>query len=111
LRNENCQGALKLSPFNVSDQSAVVTPPDAAQGVLRIVVSDNGPGIDAATAERMFRPFFTTKAKGTGLGLALVLKIIVTHNGRIAAASRDGGGARLTVSLPLSAAPEPLTEV
>ena len=83
---------------------------DTVQGVLRISVLDNGPGIDAALAARVFRPFFTTKAKGTGLGLALVQKIVVTHNGRVAAANADGGGARLTVSLPLLPAPT-LTEV
>jgi len=49
----------------------------------------------------MFRPFFTTKARGTGLGLALVQKIIVTHNGRVTAGNVVGGGARLVVTLPL----------
>ena len=56
-------------------------------GRCRIDVVDNGPGVDPAVAPRMFRPFFTTKARGTGLGLALVQKIIVTHNGRVAAAN------------------------
>ena len=68
---------------------------------LRVSVSDNGPGVDPAVATRIFRPFFTTKARGTGLGLALVQKIIVTHNGRVTAANADGGGACLTVTLPL----------
>lgn len=84
------------------------TPPQIAidgavgpAGVLRITVSDNGPGVAAAVAPRMFRPFFTTKARGTGLGLALVQKIIVTHNGRVTAANGDHGGARLVVSLPI----------
>ena len=70
-------------------------------GTLRVSVSDNGPGLDPAVATRIFRPFFTTKARGTGLGLALVQKIIVTHNGRVSAANADGGGACLTVTLPL----------
>jgi nitrogen-specific signal transduction histidine kinase len=50
----------------------------------------------------MFRPFVTTKARGTGLGLALVQKIVVTHNGACRP-SADAGGARLTVTLPVSA--------
>ena len=71
---------------------------------LRVNVSDNGPGVDPKVADRIFRPFFTTKARGTGLGLALVLKIIVTHNGRIHAANSASGGACLTVILPLRTA-------
>jgi two-component system sensor histidine kinase HydH len=74
---------------------------DSSQRTLRISVTDNGPGVDPAVVPTMFRPFFTTKAHGTGLGLALVQKIIVTHNGRVTAGDVDGGGARLTVTLPL----------
>jgi PAS domain S-box-containing protein len=76
--------------------------PDAAHRVLRINVSDNGPGVPEAVAPRIFRPFFTTKAQGTGLGLALVQKIIVTHNGRVNVVNDHGGGARFVVSLPLA---------
>ena len=81
---------------------------DAAQRVLRIDVVDNGAGIDPAVAPRIFRPFFSTKARGTGLGLALVQKIIVTHNGRVVPSNPGEGGARFAVTLPLSAgSPEP----
>jgi two-component system sensor histidine kinase HydH len=73
-------------------------------GSLRVNVSDNGPGVDPKVADRIFRPFFSTKARGTGLGLALVQKIIVTHNGRIHAANSASGGACLTVTLPLRSA-------
>ncbi|HSC29999.1 MAG TPA: ATP-binding protein [Vicinamibacterales bacterium] len=74
---------------------------DRAQKLLRVTVLDNGPGINEASASRLFRPFFTTRSRGTGLGLALVQKIVVTHNGRVAAANNQGGGARLAVTLPL----------
>lgn len=74
--------------------------PEPAQSVLRITVTDNGQGIDPGLAQRIFQPFFTTKAHGTGLGLALVQKIIVTHNGRVTAASGPVGG-RIVVTLPL----------
>jgi signal transduction histidine kinase len=70
--------------------------------MLRVVVSDNGPGITPTIAERMFRPFFTTKARGTGLGLALVQKIVVTHNGRVGALVHDQAGARVAFTLPLA---------
>jgi two-component system nitrogen regulation sensor histidine kinase GlnL len=75
---------------------------DRAQRVARIAVIDNGPGVDPAVASRIFRPFVTTRARGTGLGLAVVQKIVVTHNGRVAAQPEPGGGARFTVTLPLA---------
>ena len=53
---------------------------------MRITVDDSGPGIEPAARERVFRPFFTSKRNGTGLGLALVQKIIVFHNGRVTSA-------------------------
>ena len=74
---------------------------DRAQKVMRIAVDDNGPGIAPAARERVFRPFFTSKRNGTGLGLALVQKIIVFHNGRVGIGASPLGGASLQVTLPL----------
>lgn len=74
---------------------------DRAQSTLRVAVIDNGPGVDPAVAARIFRPFVTTRARGTGLGLALVQKIVVTHNGRVAVQPEPTGGTRFTVTLPL----------
>jgi signal transduction histidine kinase len=73
---------------------------DPGQPVLRISVVDNGPGIEPRLAGRIFQPFVTTRARGTGLGLALVQKIVVTHNGRVTAQPEPGGGTRFVVSLP-----------
>lgn len=75
---------------------------DAAQKAWRITVSDNGPGIAEQHRERVFQPFFTMKRNGTGLGLALVQKIIVFHNGRVAVAPAQEGGASFQVTLPLA---------
>jgi signal transduction histidine kinase len=75
---------------------------DAGRGIARITVDDNGPGIDPPKRDRIFQPFFTSKGTGTGLGLALVQKIIVFHNGRVTAGESPQGGARLQISLPLS---------
>ncbi len=72
-------------------------------GHVRVSVDDNGPGVAAADRERIFRPFVTTKGRGTGLGLALVQKIIVTHNGRILVTSAAGGGASFQMTLPVLA--------
>jgi PAS domain S-box-containing protein len=66
----------------------------------RITIFDNGAGIAAGNLPKLFRPFFTTKAKGTGLGLAVVQKIIVQHGGRVEARNRTEGGAAFIVTLP-----------
>jgi PAS domain S-box-containing protein len=98
-----CRNALEAcADAHVVPSVTVAGVLDRQQGTLRISVSDNGPGVGAAVAATMFRPFVTTKARGTGLGLALVQKIVVTHNGRVSAINADGGGARLTVTLPVS---------
>jgi signal transduction histidine kinase len=76
---------------------------DRAQRVSRICVNDNGPGIAPALRERVFRPFFTSKRNGTGLGLALVQKIVVFHNGRVVVATSPLGGAALQITLPTAA--------
>jgi signal transduction histidine kinase len=75
---------------------------DVAARISRISITDNGPGVPAALRERVFQPFFTTKRDGTGLGLALVQKIIVFHNGRVVATSGPEGGASFQITLPLA---------
>jgi signal transduction histidine kinase len=70
-------------------------------GFQKISVSDNGPGIPSDVLPKLFRPFFTTKAKGTGLGLAVVQKIIVQHGGQVEVRNRPEGGAEFIVTLPL----------
>jgi signal transduction histidine kinase len=72
---------------------------DAAQ--QRITVRDNGPGIPADQLEKIFIPFFTTKSSGTGLGLALVHRIVTQHGGAITAQSSTAG-TQFTISLPKS---------
>ena len=96
LRNavEACAGSSTVPRIVV--QSEV----DRQQRLMKVAVNDNGPGIAPALRERIFRPFFTSKRNGTGLGLALVQKIVVFHNGRIIAGVSPEGGASLQVTLP-----------
>jgi signal transduction histidine kinase len=64
-------------------------------------VADNGPGVPDAHRERVFTPFFTTKDRGTGLGLATVRKVIDAHRGRIVLTRSQAGGACFNVHIPL----------
>jgi nitrogen fixation/metabolism regulation signal transduction histidine kinase len=68
-----------------------------------LIVQDNGPGIPQDVMLRLFEPYVTSKAKGTGLGMAIVKKIIEEHGGVIQAANRPQGGARITIRLPIYA--------
>jgi PAS domain S-box-containing protein len=99
-----CRNALEAcTEAGVHPQITIESVPDRAQRLVRIAVIDNGPGVPPAMASRIFMPFVTTRARGTGLGLALVQKIIVTHNGRVTVQSEAGGGTRFVVTLPLVA--------
>jgi signal transduction histidine kinase len=67
---------------------------------VAIEIRDNGPGIAPDDLERIFSPFFTTKPQGSGLGLAVVRKVVDAHDGRIDAVSAPGRGAAFKVTLP-----------
>ncbi|MDP9337677.1 MAG: ATP-binding protein [Acidobacteriota bacterium] len=73
----------------------------AETGFQRITIFDNGPGIPNSARGKLFRPFYTTKANGTGLGLAVVQKIIIQHGGQVDARNRPEGGAAFIVTLPV----------
>lgn len=77
--------------------------PDAAPAV-EIVIHDDGVGIPPENLPRVFEPYFTTKAHGTGLGLALVRQTIHDHGGTIGVQSEPGRGTTFTVTLPVSPA-------
>lgn len=66
-----------------------------------ITVADTGEGMDEKTYNRIFEPYFTTKAKGTGLGLTMVYKIIKESAGEIDVRSFPGKGTVFTISLPV----------
>jgi two-component system sensor kinase FixL len=74
----------------------------AAGKACRIAIVDSGPGIPADVREKIFTPFFTTKARGTGLGLPTVKRLIDAHSGDIAIDCPPEGGTTVVVRLPLS---------
>lgn len=70
---------------------------------VNLVFSDNGRGIDHEDLKHIFEPYFTTKPKGTGLGLMIVDRIIREHHGALSAHSEPGQGAQLAITLPVAA--------
>ena len=93
----------KFAPAGTPVEVTLVTvAPD-----VRLVVADHGPGIPAEDRERVFDRFYRSAASrtlpGSGLGLAIVAQVVRAHGGEVRAGGRDGGGAVLTVVLPLSA--------
>ena len=72
-----------------------------AKTSARIAIADTGPGILPEHLDRIFEPYFTTKERGTGLGLALTHRIIQGHNGGIRAENAPDGGARFEITLPI----------
>jgi two-component system sensor kinase FixL len=87
---ENCAGTKRLLvEIGTVDADALVS------------VSDNGPGLPADYSENIFKAFFTTKADGLGMGLAISRSIVEAHNGRLWAEPNSDGGATFRIALPL----------
>ncbi len=74
--------------------------PVAGEMGVQIAISDNGPGLSDFAAENIFNPFFTTKSKGTGLGMAIAKRIVESHEGEIYANQSVESGAELVLRLP-----------
>jgi two-component system nitrogen regulation sensor histidine kinase NtrY len=78
----------------------VSTAHDARSGVVRIVVSDNGPGVPPEDRDKLFMPYYSTKGRGSGLGLAIVRRIIVEHGGNIQVGPMLPSGTVFTIEMP-----------
>jgi PAS domain S-box-containing protein len=87
--------AVEAAPGPVECEAHVV----GAEVVL--TVADRGPGVPDSARRRIFDPFFSTKSRGTGLGLAVSKQIIDEHDGRIRLLPRRGGGTRVVIELPV----------
>jgi signal transduction histidine kinase len=70
------------------------------RGGFELEIADSGPGLAPEQLERVFEPFYTTKASGTGLGLSIVQRIAEAHGGRVTALNCPQGGAAFTIELP-----------
>jgi signal transduction histidine kinase len=108
-------GQLRRALLNLARNAAAVMQGRAGSVVLsaarvdanshvRLEVRDRGPGVPADMREKIFTPFFTTREKGTGLGLAFVREIVREHGGEVSVADAEGGGAVFRIDLPDEAA-------
>ncbi len=79
--------------------SLVVAP---GAGFTEVRLEDEGPGIPPDQVARIFEPFYTTKKRGVGMGLAVCLRIVTAHDGMLRAVSRAGGGTTMSVQLPVA---------
>ncbi len=79
---------------------SVETDHDPVNGVARVTVCDNGPGIPPADRERLFMPYYSTKGRGSGLGLAIVRRIVAEHGGSIEVVDNVPSGSRFIIELP-----------
>jgi nitrogen fixation/metabolism regulation signal transduction histidine kinase len=73
---------------------------DRPNGVIRLTVTDNGPGIPAADRDKLFMPYYSTKGRGSGLGLAIVRRIVAEHGGAIEVSDAEPSGTMFSVELP-----------
>jgi len=95
------QNLLMNAAQAMQGRGAVQVMLEPLDGVCRVTVRDSGPGIPADVRERIFTPFFTTKARGTGLGLPTAKRIVEAHGGSIGVYCPPGGGTTVEVRLPL----------
>jgi two-component system, LuxR family, sensor kinase FixL len=70
-------------------------------GMARVSVADTGPGLDTGREDEVFKPFYSTKPHGMGMGLSIARSILEAHGGVIAAERGRGRGATFTFTLPL----------
>jgi signal transduction histidine kinase len=93
--------SLLLNAVQAMDGAGTVRVEIGSQaGYASVVVSDTGRGISPQNLPNIFRPFYTTRGDGTGLGLSLAQRIVEDHHGRIEVSSVVGQGSRFTVLLP-----------
>ncbi len=73
---------------------------ETQDGWIKVCVADRGPGIEDGLHEKIFEPFYTSRAQGTGLGLAVTRAVVQAHHGRVTLSSKLGHGAEFCIWLP-----------
>jgi signal transduction histidine kinase len=70
---------------------------------MEISIHDNGPGMNTEQCERIFQPFFTTKSRGCGLGMAITRRIVEAHGGQVSVAPSSKSGTEILITIPRGA--------
>lgn len=98
------ENAIQATPVGGHVSILVKGPNDeesADKNTMRIIFNDTGVGIKVKDKEKLFTPFFTTKERGTGLGLAFVKKIVEEHEGTVDIRSEEGRGTDVVINIPV----------
>ncbi len=97
---ENAIEAMEYQGQIIISSARTELPDEYFKSYIEITITDNGPGIPAEHLEHIFEPFYTTKPKGTGMGLTLTKKIIEEHNGKIEITSKPNFFTQVSIFLP-----------
>jgi two-component system nitrogen regulation sensor histidine kinase NtrY len=89
-----------IEAMNRSGVITLETQHDPGASLVRLIVTDDGPGIPPAEREKLFMPYYSTKRRGSGLGLAIVRRIVAEHGGTIEAGDNEPRGTKFTIELP-----------
>jgi C4-dicarboxylate-specific signal transduction histidine kinase len=97
--------AIQAASSQHAGTPAVSLVTDRSGTVVRLVVTDSGPGIPPESMTRIFDPFYTTRPDGLGIGLSISRSIIQVHGGELTAGNQPSGGAEFVVALPVEGTP------
>jgi two-component system, NtrC family, nitrogen regulation sensor histidine kinase NtrY len=89
-----------IEAMNRSGLITLETQHDPGASLVRLIVTDDGPGIPPAEREKLFMPYYSTKRRGSGLGLAIVRRIVAEHGGTIEVGDNEPRGTKFTIELP-----------
>jgi signal transduction histidine kinase len=87
-------------PAGAAPTITLTTRHDGRNGLVSLIVSDNGPGVPPEDRDKLFMPYYSTKGRGSGLGLAIVRRIVVEHGGSIEVSAARPSGTIFTIDLP-----------
>jgi PAS domain S-box-containing protein len=101
------RNALDATESTPEAEGVHVSASETGAGGVEVAVLDSGVGVAEEDLERLFEPFFSTKANGLGMGLSICRSIVESHEGQLVAARKESGGMRFSFTLPVDRSPQP----